>query len=145
MVKHLLRTLKSLPRNPKSTISVSHFHTCKKTLISNTSIDFILDEFADLPSSNPVKTPTQGTLKVTEPVDVESSSIKSSHQWPEWVGLMPKLMKNGYFDVDGNPSQIEGLIDGKACNQIRTAYLSFHAKSSSINIVFHQHRRSTRH
>ncbi|KAI3525798.1 hypothetical protein L1887_04895 [Cichorium endivia] len=145
MVKHLLQTLKSLPRNPKSTISVSHFHTCKKTLISNPSIDFILDKFVDLPSSNPDKTPKQGILKVTDPVDVESSSIKNSHQWPKWVRLMPKLMKNGYFDVDGNPFQSEGLIDGKACNHIRTACLSFDAKSSSIKIVLHQHRRSTRH
>ncbi|KAI3763720.1 hypothetical protein L2E82_13715 [Cichorium intybus] len=125
MLKHLFQTPKSLPRNPKSTYSVSHFHTRKKTLISNPAIDFILDEFADLPSSDPVKTPTQDTPKATEPVAAESSSINISHQWPEWVGLMQKLMKNGYFDAVENPFRTGELIDGKACNQIRTACLNF--------------------
>ncbi|KAL4586742.1 hypothetical protein LXL04_011386 [Taraxacum kok-saghyz] len=125
MLKNLCQTLKSLPRNPRSTISVFHFHTRKKTLLSNPAIDFILNEIADLPSSNTIKTPIQDTPKTAEQVDAETLSIENLHPWPEWVVLMQKLMKNGYLDVVSNPFRNGELIDGKACNQIRTACLNF--------------------
>ncbi|KAL7604780.1 zinc finger protein VAR3, chloroplastic [Lactuca sativa] len=125
MLKYLCQTLKSSPRNPKSMIPISHFQNRKKTQLSNPAIDFILDECADLPSSNPIKKPTQDTPKTAEPVDAETSSIVISHHWPEWVVLMQKLMKNGYFDVVGNPFRSGELIHGKGCNQIRTACLNF--------------------
>lgn len=125
MFQNLSQTLKSLPKNPKSVISISNLHTRNKAIISNPAIDFILDEFEDLQSSNPVNIPTQHAARTVEPVDSGSSSIQNSQQWPEWVGLMEKLMKNGYFDGVGNPFRNGGLIDGKGCNQIRTALLNF--------------------
>ncbi|XP_024988494.1 zinc finger protein VAR3, chloroplastic-like isoform X2 [Cynara cardunculus var. scolymus] len=122
MFQNLSQTLKSLP---KSVISISYLHTRNKTLISNPAINFILDEFEDLQSSNPVSISTQQAPKTAEPVDSGSSSIQNEQEWPEWVGLMEKLMKNGYFDGVGNPFRSGGLIDGKGCNQIRTACLNF--------------------
>ncbi|KAJ9563968.1 hypothetical protein OSB04_009128 [Centaurea solstitialis] len=141
MFQHLShQTLKSIPKTPKSLIPISHIHTRNKTLISNPAIDFVLDELEDLQSSNPITIPT----KHVEPVESGPSSIGNSQQWPEWVGLMEKLMKNGYFEGVGSPFRSGGLVDGKGCNQIRTACLNFardrpdlmsHFKSRDIQVV----------
>ncbi|KAI3731518.1 hypothetical protein L1987_62706 [Smallanthus sonchifolius] len=81
-----------------------------------------MDEFEDLQSSNRVNNQTQLATKSADPV---SSSIQVSHQWPEWIELMDKLMKYGYLDGDKNPFRSGRLIDGKSCNRIRTACLNF--------------------
>lgn len=104
---------------------ISHIQTHTKTLISNPAIDFILDEFKDIKPSNQVNKFTQNAPKTADPIETELSNIQISHQWPEWVVLMKKLIKNGYFDGVGNPFCSGGLADGKNCNQIRTACLNF--------------------
>ncbi|KAJ0669366.1 hypothetical protein HanPI659440_Chr17g0700341 [Helianthus annuus] len=133
MLKHISKTLKSLPKPPNSLPTISHFHTRNKTLISNPAIDFILDEFDDLQSPNHVNNnnnnnnPPQLVTKPAEPEadPASSSSIYVSHKWPEWIGLMEKLMKYGYFDGVRNPFGSGGLVDGKSWNRIRTACLKF--------------------
>ncbi|KAK1413716.1 hypothetical protein QVD17_35494 [Tagetes erecta] len=124
MLKHISKTLKSATLNP-------HIHTRNKTLISNPAIDFILDNFQDFQSSSSssssthLNNPTQLATKPTESNDPVSSSVQVSHQWPEWIELMEKLMKFGYFDGVKYPFRSGELIDGKSCNQIRTACLNF--------------------
>ncbi|KAD7116537.1 hypothetical protein E3N88_03805 [Mikania micrantha] len=72
---------------------------------------------------NPI--PTQMATSTTESADHVSSSITISHQWPEWLGLMEKLLKCGYFDGVNDPFRSGQLIDGKSGNRIRTASLNF--------------------
>ncbi|PWA85942.1 Zinc finger, RanBP2-type [Artemisia annua] len=83
--------LKQISKTLKQTFKTpnSHIHT-----ISNPAINFILDECKNL----------------------EPSGVEISHPWPEWVELLKKLTKNGYFD---------GLVDGKSSNRVRTACLNF--------------------
>nr|XP_043626503.1 zinc finger protein VAR3, chloroplastic-like isoform X2 [Erigeron canadensis] len=125
MLKQLTKTLKSLPKNPKS---ISHIHTHNKPQISNPAIDFILDECENIQSSNPNINnyyPTRYPPKTEHPVENGSSDAQVSHRWPEWVLLMNKLMKFGYFDGVANPFRNNGLVDGKDCNRIRTCCLNF--------------------
>ncbi|PWA85673.1 Zinc finger, RanBP2-type [Artemisia annua] len=98
MLKHFSKTLKQTFKTPNS-----HIHT-----ISNPAINFILDECKHLESPNPSNPPSK--------TDSEPSGVEISHPWPEWVELLKKLKKNGYFD---------GLVDGKESNRVRTACLNF--------------------
>lgn len=51
-------------------------------------------------------------------------AVQVSHPWPEWVGLMECLLKNGYFHAEGNPFK-NADIGAKEANVIRTACLNF--------------------
>ncbi|GJU48941.1 zinc finger protein VAR3, chloroplastic-like protein [Tanacetum coccineum] len=97
MLKHISKTVKQTLK--------SQFHT-------NPAINFILDECKNLQSSNPIETPTN----IPSKIDPEPSGVEISHPWPEWVDLMKKLTRNGYFD---------GLVDGKSSNRVRSACLNF--------------------
>ncbi|GJZ35243.1 hypothetical protein Tco_0581060, partial [Tanacetum coccineum] len=97
MLKHISKTLKQTLK--------SQFHT-------NPAINFILDECKNLQSSNPIETPTN----IPSKIDPEPSGVEISHPWPEWVDLMKKLTRNGYLD---------GLVDGKSSNRVRSACLNF--------------------
>ncbi|KAK9277769.1 hypothetical protein L1049_007316 [Liquidambar formosana] len=48
--------------------------------------------------------------------------VQISHPWPEWVQLMERLLKKGYFEAD--PFQ-SGEMGAKDSNRIRTACLNF--------------------
>ncbi|PHU08614.1 hypothetical protein BC332_20474 [Capsicum chinense] len=93
-------------QNIQISFKISHFHT--KNSFSNPAIQFILEEGGTFqsPQTNEPKSSTQNQQNGF------SSSI--SHPWPEWVTLMDKLLKTGYFQ--GNPNDP---------NQIRTACLNF--------------------
>ncbi|XP_076947266.1 zinc finger protein VAR3, chloroplastic-like [Bidens hawaiensis] len=125
MLKRISQTLKSITQ-----IS-NNIHTRSKTLIPNPAINFILDEIDSLQSSNHVNNNNNNNNinKPIQPADTVCSSIQVKHQWPEWIGLMEKLMKNGYFDgVKNHPFQSGLLDDSKGCNEIRsvqTACLNF--------------------
>ncbi|XP_055820054.1 uncharacterized protein LOC129888991 isoform X1 [Solanum dulcamara] len=83
--------------------SISNFHT------KNPAIQFILEEGKTL----------QSTTKQNE--EAEFSRKPSSGIWPEWVNLMEKLLKSGYFEGVGNPFENAEMDT----NQIRTACLNF--------------------
>lgn len=53
-----------------------------------------------------------------------SSRVQISHSWPEWVELMEKLLKGGYFHQIGHPFG-RAEMGPKEVNQIRTACLNF--------------------
>ncbi|KAL3329947.1 hypothetical protein AABB24_034019 [Solanum stoloniferum] len=88
--------------------SISNFHT------KNSAIQFILEEGKTL----------QSTTKQNEEAEFSrkpNSGIQTPQLWPEWVNLMDKLLKIGYFEGFGNPF---GNAQWDA-NLIRTACLNF--------------------
>ncbi|KAL3360757.1 hypothetical protein AABB24_013949 [Solanum stoloniferum] len=90
--------------------SISNFHT------KNSAIQFILEEGKTLQS--------QQTTKQNEEAEFSrkpNSGIQTPQLWPEWVNLMDKLLKIGYFEGFGNPF---GNAQWDA-NLIRTACLNF--------------------
>ncbi|KAJ8555082.1 hypothetical protein K7X08_000017 [Anisodus acutangulus] len=91
-------------------IPISNFHT--KNPFSNPAIQFILEEGKSFQSPEPAKQNEK-----------PSSGIQISHPWPEWVNLMEKLLKNGYFEGIGNPFA-NAEMGAKYANQIRTACLN---------------------
>lgn len=87
-------------------IPISNFHT------NNPAIQFVVEEGKTLQSPQ-IKEPKSTTKQN------EFSRKPSSGIWPEWVNLMDKLFKTGYFEGVGNPAE---MVDA---NQIRTACLNF--------------------
>ncbi|CAH9119891.1 unnamed protein product [Cuscuta epithymum] len=103
---------------------ISHFHSISR--VSNPAIQFILEEAEeDFPSSRePIQSSPFGNGEI--PRSRESGSgVQISHPWPEWIDLMKKLLKNGYFSGDGNPFPRNNESGIKDSNQIRTACLNF--------------------
>lgn len=128
----LFRPIKANLRNPNFYTPISHLHkkpTSKYTPFSNPAIDFILNEATEeLKRSNELSYPDpprrqQSSVQNDEKEGSFNVRVQISHPWPEWVGLMEKLLKGGYFDQIGHPfgSQEMGFKD---FNQIRTACLN---------------------
>ncbi|XP_027153499.1 zinc finger protein VAR3, chloroplastic-like [Coffea eugenioides] len=119
-------------QNPKLYIPISHVHsktTSKYTPLSNPAIDFILNEAAQdikpLKPSCPNPPNPQKTLVENEEKKAPfNSTVQISHPWPEWVELMDKLLKGGYFDQIGHPFG-RNEMGSKFFNQIRTACLNY--------------------
>ncbi|XP_059649698.1 zinc finger protein VAR3, chloroplastic-like [Cornus florida] len=126
---HHLQALKFQFRNPKFLVRISHIHSTCKTLVPNSKLGFVLDGFEELQSSKPQEEKFEGAVENNGPTDgrrglPESARIQISHPWPEWVDLMERLLKDGYFDETGNPFR-NGEMASKDSNQIRTACLNF--------------------
>ncbi|KAI3453166.1 hypothetical protein Pfo_009829 [Paulownia fortunei] len=124
-----LKTLKLL-QNPKFYLPISHIHnpTSKNPSLYNPAIQFILNEAQEFQSSktqfnSPVQEEEEGFLPQKQ--RKVFSSIQISHPWREWVDVMEKLLKNGYFDEIGNPFANNGELGNKEANLIRTASLNF--------------------
>ncbi|KAH6790398.1 hypothetical protein C2S51_005404 [Perilla frutescens var. frutescens] len=130
MLKSYLKTLKSQLQNPKIYLAVSFTHNpnSQNRSVHNPAIEFILNEAHEFQSS---KTKRNHSVQKEEeefpPQKHEGvlSSIQISHPWREWVDLMEKLLKNGYFDEIGNPFANKGEVGNKEANLIRTACLNF--------------------
>ncbi|KAL3635948.1 hypothetical protein CASFOL_020495 [Castilleja foliolosa] len=121
-----LKTLiKSQFQNPKFNLPISHIHnqSSKNPSLYNPAIQFILDEVKETQSSKPIFNPP---VQNDEERDSVSSKIQISHPWSEWVGLMERLSKDGYFDEIGNPfASPNRELGNKEANLIRTASLNF--------------------
>ncbi|KAK4423396.1 hypothetical protein Salat_1922400 [Sesamum alatum] len=125
-----LKFLKSQLPNPKFYLPVSHIHnpTSKNPLLNNPAIQFILNEAKQFqPSKTQFNSHAQEEEEEFFPQKQNrfSSNIQISHPWREWVDLMEKLLKNGYFDEIGNPFANNGELGNKEANLIRTACLNF--------------------
>lgn len=105
-------------KNPQIFFPISHLHNRSKTL------DSLVNEVEQLRSSKPINKFTRLPSNTEEPSMDEECSVNISHPWPEWVDLMIRLLKRGYFEGYGNPfgSSEVGL---KESNHIRTACLNF--------------------
>ncbi|CAH9107913.1 unnamed protein product [Cuscuta epithymum] len=117
---------------------ISHFHSISR--VSNPAIQFILEEAEeDFPSSRePIQSSPFGNGEI--PRSRESGSgVQISHPWPEWIDLMKKLLKNGYFSGDGNPFPRNNESGIKDSNQIRTACLNF--ARDQFDLVRHMSRK----
>lgn len=119
-------------QNPKFYIPISLLHiksTSKYNPFSNPAIDFILNEAdqnlkpSEPSSSNPPKS-QKSIVDNEEKEDSFNSRVQISHPWPEWVELMEKLLKGGYFDQTAHPFG-SNEMGSKDFNQIRTACLNF--------------------
>lgn len=115
----LLRTLKI------STLEIPTSHFQSTIPSSNPAIQFILEEAQDdLRSSlEPIQRLSSGNGDISPPKESDSGVI--SHPWPEWVDLMEKLLKNGYFAGVSNPCLRNNELGNKDSNQIRTACMNF--------------------
>ncbi|KAL2545875.1 zinc finger protein VAR3 [Forsythia ovata] len=130
-----LKTLKSHLRNPNfyPCISLLHSPPSKKSSLSNPAIQFILDEAQEFGISKPPSSSFQTNLSAKNGEEIlphkncdDTSKIQISHPWPEWMDLMEKLLKNGYFEGIGNPfGGSKGEMGTKEANVIRTACLNF--------------------
>ncbi|KAL3501963.1 hypothetical protein ACH5RR_036412 [Cinchona calisaya] len=128
----LWRSKTNLLKNPKLYIPISHLHnkpTSKPSRFSNPAIDFILNEATQElnPSKSSPSNPPAPQKSLAENEEKEgpiSSKVQISHPWPEWVELMEKLVKGGYFDQIGHPFGSNEMAS-KDFNQIRTACLNF--------------------
>lgn len=127
--KTILQPLKTSIR-----IIVSGVHNrpiSNRNPLSNPAIDFILNEVApefepSKPSSSSSavhRKPQEYVVKKNPEAEVLSGVIVS-HPWPEWVELMEKLIKGGYFDGIGHPFD-RAEMAYKDVNLIRTACLNF--------------------
>ncbi|XP_057777542.1 uncharacterized protein LOC130996056 [Salvia miltiorrhiza] len=133
MLNGYLKTLKSQLQNPKiySHGSVTHYPTCQNRSIYNPAIQFVLNEVQEFQSSKTQRShPVQKEgEEVSSPQKQQQQAVlpstQISHPWREWVDLMEKLLKNGYFDEIGNPFANKGEVGGKEANLIRTACLNF--------------------
>ncbi|KAL8520860.1 hypothetical protein ACS0TY_011422 [Phlomoides rotata] len=124
------RTLKSLFQNPRfySRISFTQTPTSQNRSVYNSAIQFILNEAQEFQSSKTqCNYPLQKEEEELSPQKQQRdlSDIKISHPWREWVDLMERLLKNGYFDEIGNPFANNGESGNKEANSIRTACLNF--------------------
>ncbi|KAK6781865.1 hypothetical protein RDI58_019661 [Solanum bulbocastanum] len=88
--------------------SISNFHT------KNSAIQFILEEGKTLQSTTKQNGEAEFSRK-------PNSGIQTPQLWPEWVNLMDKLLKIGYFEGFGN---LFGNSQWDA-NLIRTTCLNF--------------------
>ncbi|KAL7149523.1 hypothetical protein ABFS83_05G046600 [Erythranthe nasuta] len=125
-----LKLLKSQLQNPKFYSPISHIHnrTSRNPPINNPAIQFILNEAEEFQSSktqfaSPDQKQKDELLPHKENRDLSSTQI--SHPWREWVDLMERLLKDGYFDEIGNPFTNNGELGSKEANLIRTASLNF--------------------
>ncbi|CAH9107946.1 unnamed protein product [Cuscuta europaea] len=118
---------------------ISHFHSISR--ISNPAIQFILEEAEeDFPSSRePIQSPSFGNGEIPRSRD-SGSGVQISHPWTEWIDLMKKLLKNGYFSGDGNPFPRNNESGIKDSNQIRTACLNF--ARDQFDLVRHMSRKN---
>ncbi|MCE3051662.1 hypothetical protein HAX54_050468 [Datura stramonium] len=106
-------------------IPISNFHT--KNPFSNPAIQFVLEEAKAFQSPQTKPKSTQRPNKQNDEAEFSrkpSSGIQISHPWPEWVNLMEKLFRSGYFEGIGNPFG-NAEMDPKDANQVRTACLNF--------------------
>lgn len=131
MLNSYLKTLKSQFQNPKfpSPISLTHSPPSQTRSVHNPAIQFVLNEAQGLQSSktqrnNPVRKEGEEELPPTKQQAV-LPGIHISHPWREWVDLMEKLLKIGYFDETGNPFASKGELGNKEANLIRTACLNY--------------------
>ncbi|CAI9096765.1 OLC1v1032977C1 [Oldenlandia corymbosa var. corymbosa] len=129
----IFRVLKTGPQNAILFMPISGFHikpTSRYSPISNPAIDFILNEVTqDVKPSCEYSCPnptTRQQFAVQNEVkeDTFGDEVQISHPWPEWVGLMKKLLSRGYFDQIGNPFGSHEM-GSKEFNEIRTACLNF--------------------
>ncbi|KAG8382712.1 hypothetical protein BUALT_Bualt05G0105900 [Buddleja alternifolia] len=125
-----LKTLKSQFQNPKFYIASSYIHnpTSKNPSLYNPAIQFILNEAKEYQSSNPQfnsNAQNEEEKSIPHKQNGAVSKIQISHPWREWVDLMEKLVKNGYFDAIGNPFANKEELGSKEANLIRTACLNF--------------------
>ncbi|KAK6146734.1 hypothetical protein DH2020_020603 [Rehmannia glutinosa] len=125
-----LKVLKSLFQNPNFFLPISHIHnpTSKNPSLNNPAIQFILDEVQEFQSSktqfnSPVQKEDQEIFPQKQHRDF--SSVQITHPWGEWVDLMERLLKDGYFDEVGNPFAPNRDLGNKEANLIRTASLNF--------------------
>lgn len=128
--KSYLKTLKSQLQNPKFYLPISFTHNppSQNRSVYNPAIQFILNEAQEFQSSKTqCNFPVQKEEEELSPQKLHGvlSSIQISHPWREWVDLMEKLLKNGYFDEIGNPFANDGEVGNKQANLIRTASLNF--------------------
>ncbi|XP_042018895.1 uncharacterized protein LOC121766694 [Salvia splendens] len=128
MLKSCIKTVKIQFLNPRiySAASVSHYSSSPNRSAYNLAVQFVLNEAQECQSSK-----IQRNYPVHEEEEEESSQQPAlpcsqiSHPWPEWMDLMEKLLKNGYFDEIGNPFANNGQVGSKEANWIRTACLNF--------------------
>ncbi|XP_030514234.1 zinc finger protein VAR3, chloroplastic-like isoform X2 [Rhodamnia argentea] len=104
-----------------------------KTPNLNSELDFTDNDVleVELKSAKPINPSPQfvpGMENNVHPTEPSKSSMMAaaqiSHPWPEWVDLMVLLLKEDYFDAEGNPFQCVEL-GPKESNHIRTACLNF--------------------
>ncbi|XP_058108287.1 zinc finger protein VAR3, chloroplastic-like [Magnolia sinica] len=124
--------LRPQPRNPKQFSPFSSFHSSRNTLASGSHLDLALKEFEQLQSLRLVEeSEEESQSQSRSPQSIcssDGSKIEISHPWPEWVELMERLLKNGYFAGSG---VISGL-GSKDSNRIRTACLNFSRDRSDL-------------
>lgn len=129
-----IKTLKSHLRNHNfhPRISFLHSPSSKKSSLSNPAIQFILDEAQECGNSKPPSSRIQTNLSAKNGETIlplkncgDTSKVQILHPWPEWVNLMEKLLKNGYFEGIGNPFGSKDEMGPKEANVIRTACLNF--------------------
>lgn len=129
-----LKTLNSHLRNPSfhPRLSFLHSPSSKKSSLSNPAIQFILDEAQECGNSKPPSSRIRTNLSAKNGEKIsplknrgDTSKFQISHPWPEWVNLMEKLLKNGYFEGIGNPFGSKDEMGPKEANVIRTACLNF--------------------
>ncbi|KAI3818198.1 hypothetical protein L1987_12001 [Smallanthus sonchifolius] len=80
---------------------------------------------------DPLKEPHESS-RISDKNDLLEGSVRAvgmsgtqTRALRESAEVADQLMKYGYFDGDKNPFESGRLIDGKSCNQIRTACLNF--------------------
>lgn len=121
-----------LSKNPRVLTPIAHLHKPTKTLDSNPKLGCLINELEELGS---LKSEKQNILLLSGaeerpnsvgPAKGIQSTVQISHPWPEWVGLMERLLKGGYFDAQGKPFIYKsGELGSKEANCIRTACLNF--------------------
>lgn len=103
-----LKTLKSQFPNPTFYLYNSQIHSPAVQFVANQAEGF------------QVSNPQSDSL-----IKLKTSNAQILHPWPEWVDLMKKLLRNGYFDEIGNPFSNDGVLSNKEANCIRTTCLNF--------------------
>ncbi|XAR72201.1 hypothetical protein NMG60_11018763 [Bertholletia excelsa] len=99
---------------PTSLTPVSHFRDGSKTLVPDSEQGFVLGLGE--------KVAPEDRLEEGATFKRESKGI--FHPWPEWIELMRRLLRSGYFEPVGNPFR-KGKLEAEDAKRIRTACLNF--------------------
>ncbi|XP_051149022.1 uncharacterized protein LOC127263826 isoform X2 [Andrographis paniculata] len=128
-INRCLKTLNPQFQNPSFYLSASLLHnpTSRNPSFRTPAIQLVLNEARVFPPSKPLsnfvaREEEEETFSRNEE---RAYNVQISHPWPEWADLMEKLLRNGYFDGNGNPFAHGGELGNKDANCIRTACLNF--------------------
>ncbi|XP_043705797.1 uncharacterized protein LOC122655617 isoform X2 [Telopea speciosissima] len=122
----LLRFLRNQFKIPTPFSSISPFHSSDEAVGFYPKLDFIFKEVEEIQSLKPTtetKGDTRSKQESSELPQIESK-VQISHPWPEWMDLMERLLKTGYFRDKEDPFE-RGEMGIENSNKIRTACLNF--------------------